>query len=427
MPFLRPGEHSRDAIQTYVTNALQFSWGAHDSSSLHWEDHPGYVQWAGWAEGVQIEVSSAQFLGRPFTPLEQELLTSLGFQAPNERIPNHWQRIESYDGLPYAAEALTAVLFEVLLEIPSFTFGTTLDPVAELVDYGAPTELIALIREVADEQPVMTHRSGGQGAFCIVKASENAPGAAYVDHRRMLIALSPGDATPLMAQAGLTAEQRNDTTWRVRVEPADLLRAGVRQLVFDALARALTRGRVRRDAAPHDAEPAASSPVVAPATSLQEIALIFARSLLGKAQLLPTLLPYQQSRLRESMSDDLKKYCDLAVPDFQLPMVSEAAWLKAQELNIDLCALRWHTQPRVDPGREIFHNEHVVPVNMLRDACLAAATEEDIAEVLTTRVRIAWILKTEDRVLNNNGHRVKRDDPDGAYAQAGIVLRVCHP
>jgi integrase/recombinase XerD len=82
----------------------------------------------------------------------------------------------------------------------------------------------------------------------------------------------------------------------------------------------------------------------------------------------------------------------------------------------------WHDQPSFDAGREIFHFEHVVPVSAVRTACCHQNSEGAVFAILKSRLRVAWILKSEDAELTRLGHRSNRPDPDAAYRNAGIRL-----
>jgi hypothetical protein len=149
-----------------------------------------------------------------------------------------------------------------------------------------------------------------------------------------------------------------------------------------------------------------------------ELVAAFSESIWAKARVargIP-LEPRERSRLRESISDDIKKFTDL-VP----PRVSEAAQLEAQRRGVDLRQMRWHDQPHFDPGRSTFQWEHVLTVSGLRELCLHAPGPSEIAEILET-ARVAWILKDEDRRLTARRYRAKRPDPVAAYREVGIKL-----
>jgi hypothetical protein len=152
-----------------------------------------------------------------------------------------------------------------------------------------------------------------------------------------------------------------------------------------------------------------------------ELLMIFARSISSKVAALSDLelTPGQRTRIRESISDDIKK-----CTNFILPEVSRAAREKAERLGIDLFSKNWHDQPSFDPKRRIFHFEHVLPVSAIRNRCEEIRTEEGIYGLLRIRLRVAWILKSEDVKLTGLGFRSKRSDPDEAYREAKIQLLI---
>lgn len=177
------------------------------------------------------------------------------------------------------------------------------------------------------------------------------------------------------------------------------------------------------------AEPALNSSPGLPKPTFRQAANAFAHAFLAKASLLREyeLTGTQSSRLMESLSIDLRKFCDITIPAMRRPEVSVAAVARANELGIDLCQVAWHQQVAFDPGRLIFHCEHVVPIRSLREACRKATSAAEIVDALDSRTRIAWILKEEDRGLTGAGFAFLRDDPDAAYRQVGIELTRCHP
>ena len=123
----------------------------------------------------------------------------------------------------------------------------------------------------------------------------------------------------------------------------------------------------------------------------------------------------QRRRLRESISDDIRKCTDCLIPD-----VSRAALEKATAVGIDLYAMGWHDQHRFDVGRTTFLFEHVVPVGVIREECIESRSESAIIDILMTRSRVAWILRTEDAALTDRGYRHKREPQ--AYSEVGIDL-----
>lgn len=143
MPYLVRGETPQDAVVTYLLEALAFTWDMHDSGSLNWHDEPGYVQWAGWPDGIQIECSSEAFHGRSYSEAEQLVLADAGFQAPTATEPNFWQRIDRLDDLPNAALALMRCMYEVLNRSPqhaalAYPEPTAAEPAAESLPSAAP-------------------------------------------------------------------------------------------------------------------------------------------------------------------------------------------------------------------------------------------------------------------------------------------------
>lgn len=146
----------------------------------------------------------------------------------------------------------------------------------------------------------------------------------------------------------------------------------------------------------------------------------FGQSIFAKSAALReiALTTSQRSRLRESISDDIKKCSNFVIPE-----VSQAAFDVAHSMGIDLREKCWHDQHSFDRGRAVFHFEHVLPVSAIREACLGARTADETTEILSEKLRVAWILKEEDRVLTEKGFRVRRTNPDEAYIASEIVLR----
>jgi hypothetical protein len=128
------------------------------------------------------------------------------------------------------------------------------------------------------------------------------------------------------------------------------------------------------------------------------------------------LTPIEIKTLKETISVEIRKYTDLIKP-----RMSSAANKVAEEMGIMLSSLTWHKQNSVDPGRKIFHLEHLWPVCILRNACLKASTHSDINDILQ-KATVVWILKSEDKVLNENGYRSKRKDPLLAYKTCSINI-----
>jgi hypothetical protein len=123
--------------------------------------------------------------------------------------------------------------------------------------------------------------------------------------------------------------------------------------------------------------------------------------------------------LNSTISDILKKIGDLHPSG-----ASIAAYNKFQKISIagDIRNLTWQQQPKYDPGRRIFHREHMIPISSLRQKCIEGPEVETVLQIIQKEIKIVWILKTEDSELSKNGHRHKRPDPEGAYKTARIKI-----
>ncbi len=106
--------------------------------------------------------------------------------------------------------------------------------------------------------------------------------------------------------------------------------------------------------------------------------------------------------------------------------VSRAAQAEAKRWGLgNLVEYNWYDQVKVmgDVGRKTFAWDHFFPVAELRrriDA-LERPTEPQVRKILRL-ASVAWILKREDRRLNELGFRHRRPDPDAAYDDARIRL-----
>lgn len=114
MTILWPGETNPGDIRPEILKALELCLDVQDSGMARWMGYEGYVQWAGWPEGVQIECSGAPTIPGVVTPEGARLMSELGFQPPNQEIPNWWRRITVRGELATATDALITCLFEVL-------------------------------------------------------------------------------------------------------------------------------------------------------------------------------------------------------------------------------------------------------------------------------------------------------------------------
>lgn len=103
---------------------------------------------------------------------------------------------------------------------------------------------------------------------------------------------------------------------------------------------------------------------------------------------------------------------------------SEFSKLRPSE---ELRALRWSDQPSFDPGRKLFHLEHIYTGDMFRAAVESAAPTIDaasFAELVTNNFAVAWILKSENASenLRKSYRGVFLIDALQEYRKAGIQL-----
>jgi len=131
----------------------------------------------------------------------------------------------------------------------------------------------------------------------------------------------------------------------------------------------------------------------------------------------------QVSRLRESISADLRKLGDMAIPTVRPPFISVAAAARATAIGVNLKGETWHTQTRFDPGRKVFHYEHLMPLAEIIKLLTVAGDERVVLQVLCDNLSVAWITKEEDSRLTKMGYRSNRPDPMRAYTAAKIELQ----
>ena len=101
---------------------------------------------------------------------------------------------------------------------------------------------------------------------------------------------------------------------------------------------------------------------------------------------------------------------------------STAVKLKKEELGISDVTFTWSNQTKYDPGRKVFHFEHFNTVKSIILKCLECKDAKELETVLEENIKIAWILKEEDRRLTTLGFRSNRDNPEEAYRNAGIEI-----
>jgi hypothetical protein len=149
--------------------------------------------------------------------------------------------------------------------------------------------------------------------------------------------------------------------------------------------------------------------------SLKQLLAPFAESIYAKTTALNTLDLDKKTKARflESISDDIKK-CS----NFVRPLVSDKAQQETAKYKFNLFDMNWHDMKKED--RKTFHFEHVNTVLSLRIACCEAFSSETILQILLSKIKVAWVLKDEDKRLSANGYKSKR--PDNAYEHVGIKL-----
>lgn len=130
----------------------------------------------------------------------------------------------------------------------------------------------------------------------------------------------------------------------------------------------------------------------------------------------------QVSAVKSSLTQDIRKLCDVLVPMYLVPFVSRRAHESATSLGVDLAVTGWHQQLSFDKGRAIFHLDHVTTVQDIRSQFLAAPNRSTATQVLGEQLAVAWILKAENAVLDERGLRNHRADGHAAYAECGIEL-----
>ncbi len=106
--------------------------------------------------------------------------------------------------------------------------------------------------------------------------------------------------------------------------------------------------------------------------------------------------------------------------------VSEAAQTRATEMGLrELWRYGWGRQrtQMKDPTRAIFMWEHLWTVREQREALLRLVEPTpERALMILRRSAGAWILKTEDKALNDAGFKEVRRFPFKAYKSVGIKL-----
>jgi len=155
--------------------------------------------------------------------------------------------------------------------------------------------------------------------------------------------------------------------------------------------------------------------------TLDELLLPFAQSIYVKCrtfnELEEKMSRSQRARLLEAISTDIKKCSNYLTPE-----VSREALKESEKRDIDLYTKNWHDQNKFDRGRLLFHFEHCVPISAIVKECQKQCSEEAILDILKRKLRVAWILKSEDKELTRLGYKTNRPNPCAAYIEAKIEL-----
>ncbi len=112
------------------------------------------------------------------------------------------------------------------------------------------------------------------------------------------------------------------------------------------------------------------------------------------------------------------------------PDSSERAFERAKESNIDIFRLGEKDRNKIEKqikknnpnDDEKFILEHFNPVNIIVKEMLSMKNDPSRFEYALDKLKVVWVLKSEDDVLVNNGHRANRPNPTEAYKQAGIKI-----
>lgn len=129
----------------------------------------------------------------------------------------------------------------------------------------------------------------------------------------------------------------------------------------------------------------------------------------------------QGTALKGTLQHLIRKYHDM-LEDDRPPSASAAALALALSVPVDLLTLTWRKQTHFDPGRMLFHFEHLVPVSEIIRRCGTVNTAAEVRGVLDGSLTSVWITKQENAQLDALGYKSCRPDPRAAYDHAGIVV-----
>ena len=162
----------------------------------------------------------------------------------------------------------------------------------------------------------------------------------------------------------------------------------------------------------------------------------FTETIWSKVNCLQTLKTVGRERsnvfkkVREALSDDLKKFTDKSVT----PRASVKAFNKFKELGLgSIFEQNWNTigsikvmKALAEKGRNIFHHEHLQPHSEYIDSVLIKCTaSHHVYCALKDYPGVCWILKSEDKEITALKFRSKRIVAGGwqeVYKIAGIEV-----
>lgn len=126
-----------------------------------------------------------------------------------------------------------------------------------LLEAGCPPELVELVADLPSDVAWYAEPAGGNAQFMHVKAGPGSPGAIYVDHRHMSVALDPDDASETAQLLQTRASRGNATTARLTITPAAVATSESRKIATEALQRSLERSsrRVARSESSDESNP----------------------------------------------------------------------------------------------------------------------------------------------------------------------------
>lgn len=143
----------------------------------------------------------------------------------------------------------------------------------------------------------------------------------------------------------------------------------------------------------------------------------------------PNSKPFK--KIKNNMLIHLLDRCLRVASHLIPPCASESAIARAEKHGVDLFKLREKDRNKVEKkikltnkeDREKFILEHFNPVNQIIKSIIA---EKSITlktcEKALEKLKVVWILKSEDDLLNKNGHRKNRPNPENAYKRARIKI-----